>query len=295
MKIYIIDDDFSIRKMLENIIQMKNLGEIIGSTGNSNEAIEDIEILQPDIVLIDLLLPEIDGIEIIRQAKETSPNTFFIMISKVFSKDMIAKAYKTGTEYFINKPINVLEAASVIEKVKEKIEMNDIIQSFETAMDNLKLFRDTSTTSNQKVTRNYILEKLSQIGISGVGQLDIADIIYYIIENKKSKGLHLDNLSTYYHYISKKYKKEKGEEIKPQTVKQRVRRCLKEALNTIANIGLEDYYDPIFEKYSSNVFKFSEVRHQMNYIKGMVDTEGAIDIKRFISGIIIIMEQDVQE
>jgi len=58
---YIVDDDKAIQKILKNIISKNNQGELIGISGNGLDAIEDIKILNPDIVLVDLLLPGIDG------------------------------------------------------------------------------------------------------------------------------------------------------------------------------------------------------------------------------------------
>lgn len=293
MRFYIIDDDLSIQRILKNIIEMKNLGEVIGTTGNSQEAIDTIVAEEPDIVMIDLLLPEIDGIEIIKKIREKNVKTHFIMVSEVFAKDMVAKAYDVGVEYFINKPINVLEATTIINNVTEKIKMNNIIKSFESAINKLGTYQKTEDHEATPISRDLVIEKLNRLGVTGVGKIDIANIIIYIIENDKKDSFYLDNMSDYYQYISEKYKKEKDLAVKPQTIKQRIRRSLKDALNTIANIGLEDYYDPIFEKYASNLFKFYEVRRQMNYLDGKTDKEGKIDIKRFISGLIISINQEL--
>ncbi|HHY05092.1 MAG TPA: response regulator, partial [Thermoanaerobacterales bacterium] len=117
---YIVDDDESIRRVLKKIIIDHNLGDVLGDAGEGLKAISEIKKYNPDIVLVDLLLPSIDGITLVSKLKEEGFGGVFIMISQVSSKDMISKAYKMGIEFYIHKPINVVEVISVIKNVKEK-------------------------------------------------------------------------------------------------------------------------------------------------------------------------------
>jgi two-component system response regulator YcbB len=121
MDFYIVDDDPSIIRIMENIIEKNDLGVVIGSSQSSRKAIDEIINERPRIVLIDLLLPKIDGINIVKRIKTIDSSIRFIMISEVFNKDMVSKAYAADIEYYINKPINVIEATTIIKKVIEKI------------------------------------------------------------------------------------------------------------------------------------------------------------------------------
>lgn len=132
MKMYIVEDDDNIINILERIIEDKNLGQIVGKSNDGKKGLEEILLLKPDIVLVDLLMPGMDGISLTRKVKALEPNIQYIMISQVSSKDMIAKAYESGIEYYISKPINAIEVETVIKKVKEKMNMKqklDTIQS----------------------------------------------------------------------------------------------------------------------------------------------------------------------
>ena len=62
MKFYLIDDDANVCNILKIIIQQKKLGEVCGMAGNGMDALEDLKFIQPDIVIIDLLMPVMDGI-----------------------------------------------------------------------------------------------------------------------------------------------------------------------------------------------------------------------------------------
>ena len=119
MKIYIVDDNINIIKILEKIIEDTDLGQVVGVQTNSTKAVEEILVIKPDIVLVDLLMPNKDGISLVRDLKNHDQDIQYIMISQVSSKDMIAKAYKSGIEYYISKPIDAIEVQVVIKKVIE--------------------------------------------------------------------------------------------------------------------------------------------------------------------------------
>ena len=105
MKFYLIDDDRNILNVLKRIITDRGLGTICGCAQNGRDGLEDFEREKPDIVIVDVLMPEMDGISLVQKAKPLLPNTAFIMLSQVSSKDMIASAYEAGAEFFIQKPV----------------------------------------------------------------------------------------------------------------------------------------------------------------------------------------------
>ena len=117
MSFYFIDDDKNITNILKLIVNTRGLGVCCGSAENAAEALADLPVMRPDIVLVDFLMPEMDGISFIKQAKKILPDAAYIMLSQVASKDMIASAYEAGVEFFIQKPINSVEVESIIRKV----------------------------------------------------------------------------------------------------------------------------------------------------------------------------------
>ena len=109
MRYYIVDDEIGIVKALENIVESRGLGETVGYETDPEQAVKDILALNPDIVLADLLMSKMDGIELVGKVRARKPDITFIMISKVLDKDMIGQAYQAGVEFFITKPINIIE------------------------------------------------------------------------------------------------------------------------------------------------------------------------------------------
>src|SRR5699024_3618250 len=123
MKFYIVDDDQSILYVLQNIIEQNFNDEVVGMTSSSPDALQELMVKDVDIVLVDLLMPELSGVDLVRKVKEVKPNIRFVMISKVQNSEMRAEAYKAGLEFFINKPINLIEVKTVLKNVTQSQHM----------------------------------------------------------------------------------------------------------------------------------------------------------------------------
>ena len=96
MKFYLLDDDRNIRRILTQIITDRELGTVCGAGSNGHEGLEEVFDLKPDIIIADLLMPEMDGITFVEHARPGLPDTAFIMLSQVSSKEMISAAYEAG-------------------------------------------------------------------------------------------------------------------------------------------------------------------------------------------------------
>ncbi|KAB3529053.1 response regulator [Alkaliphilus serpentinus] len=297
LNIYIIDDDISIRQIIKNIIQTQKLGNVIGESDNGEEGLKNIFLFKPDIVIVDLLLPNIDGIELVEKAKSINNQMLFIMISQVSSKDMMAKAYEGGIEYFISKPVNVKEVVSVIKKVIEKYKLTETLRHIESAF---KLLKDINSKDNNcirevKGIKEPIKLILSQLGILGeAGSKDLIEIINILTSNRIENNETLTRYKTsdIYKLLCDYYNSmEEGLETNEKAIEQRVRRAIAKAIRNIASIGIEDYGDITFTTYSNTLFDFQEVRMEMDYIKGKSKYRGKINVKKFLEGIILFANQ----
>lgn len=290
---YIVDDDPSIRRILSNIIEEYCLGHIIGESETGLEAISEIIDLKPDIILVDLLIPNIDGIEIVKKVKKKEDKIQFIMISQVNSKEMVGEAYKSGIEFFINKPINVIEVVSVIEKAIENINLKNALLMIEKTLQQNKssIFqnKENDTEHSTKNIKEASLKIFSDLGILGeAGSDDLLSIIEMIIKARKELGvkIHKYKVGEIYRDLNSKYEKQGKPTVSIKTIEQRIRRIIQSALQNIASIGIEDYSNSKFEKYSTSLFEFKEVRQEMDYIREKTKYRGKINIKKFIEGIL---------
>lgn len=274
MKYYIIDDDVSIVKILTNLIEENQMGEIIGSSNDGETALSEILICNPDIVLVDLLLPKLDGNSLVREVKLLKPKIKFIMISQVSNVKLVEKSYNSGIEFFISKPINKIEVEKVTSKVAEKIEIENMLYDIK------KIFKDInpqkkSQDNNIKIIK-YILSRFGMLGEKGTN--DIIKICIYLLETKKSfDECNFNELSSILGDNSK-------------TVQQRIRRAIKIGLTNLAYIGIEDYYNESFQDYSKGMFDFASVKAEMDYIKGKNKTGGKVIINKFFEGLLLQCE-----
>ncbi len=290
---YIVDDDLSIRRILNNIIEDHDLGYIIGESSNGNEALEDILSKKPDIALIDLLLPSVDGVEIVKRVTEKGLDTQIIMLSQVTSKDMVSKAYLSGVEYYINKPINVIEVVCIINKAIEKLKLKQALFMIGKTMEkrNINFFSSLDSKNDEKEdnTKENIINIFSELGILGhSGSNDLINIIEIILNERNEKGLaiHRYRISDKYKELIDKYEKNDGNLVSIKAIEQRIRRIIQLALENIASLGIEDYTSFKFEKYSTSLFDFKEVKVEMDYIRNKSQYRGKINVKKFIEGVI---------
>lgn len=113
-RILIVDDAAFMRMMIKDILS-KNGYEVVGEAENGLVAIEKYAELSPDLVTMDITMPEMDGIEALRKIKEGDPNARVVMCSAMGQQAMVVEAIQAGAKDFIVKPFQadrVLEAVS---------------------------------------------------------------------------------------------------------------------------------------------------------------------------------------
>ncbi len=284
-----IDDDPGIGRMLRTIIDKHDLGIVLGTFVEPGSFLTAIEEKTPNVAIVDLLLPTVDGIGLTREIKLRSPDTLVVMVSEVNKDTMIARAYDAGIEFFIQKPINVVEVTSVLGRVNEKLEMQGIIRSFRSAFHSLKDFEEERQTEEKQLI-NRLDRVLFDLGLSGeTGTQEIREIILYLVgweDGERKQVIHY-KLNDLYEYLREKALREQGSHEHTRTIEQRVRRVVVKAMSNIAQLGLEDYSDDRFTRYASSLFDFLEVRRHMDYLKGQREQGGKVNIKKFIEGLVV--------
>ncbi|MDZ5473366.1 response regulator [Bacillus sp. 31A1R] len=113
-RILIVDDAKFMRLTLSNILQKTN-HEVVGEGENGKVAIELYRELNPDLVTMDITMPEMSGLEAVKEIKKEFPNAKIIMCSAMGQQKMVVEAIEAGAKDFIVKPFDegrVLEAIS---------------------------------------------------------------------------------------------------------------------------------------------------------------------------------------
>jgi two-component system chemotaxis response regulator CheY len=114
-RILVVDDAAIIRLMLTKIIVSDDY-EVVGEAGNGAEAVQKYEELKPDLVTMDITMPDMDGIQAVKEIKKMDPNAKIIMCSAMGQKMMVLEAIEAGAASFIVKPFDEQKVKEVIKR-----------------------------------------------------------------------------------------------------------------------------------------------------------------------------------
>jgi two-component system chemotaxis response regulator CheY len=112
--VLIVDDSRTSRRILKDILEKAGY-QVIGEAVNGKEGVEQYDKMQPDIVTMDITMPEMDGIEALRRIRQAHPDARVVMITAAGQKDKMMEAVKIGASEFVSKPF-------IIETVLEALE-----------------------------------------------------------------------------------------------------------------------------------------------------------------------------
>lgn len=294
MRYFIVDDDSAVRFMLAQIIEDADLGEVCGEAEDGS--LVDHEFLnwkQVDILLIDMLMPRRDGIETIRQLNRYTGK--IVMISQVEVKELIAEAYSLGVEYYVTKPVNRREIISVLQKVRERILMQQSIEGIQRSLRVLTAETPSPRPVGYGYSEQSILSSatflLTELGvISEKGSKDLLAMMELLHRWEKDNGTEakLPSLRDIFAAVAKrKLGTETAVLIQKESkaAEQRVRRVIYQALTHLASLGLTDFGHPKFESYAALFFDFAEVRKRMRELENQVAASlppTRIHMKKFI-------------
>lgn len=114
-RVLIVDTNDDLRNLLSAYVEEEGDMELVGGTGDGARAQELLESTKPDVLLTELLLPNLDGLSLIRSAKELSPGTRTLVLTGFLSERIVAECYELGVCYVIPKPC---DAASVLRNIR---------------------------------------------------------------------------------------------------------------------------------------------------------------------------------
>ncbi|HJT23277.1 MAG TPA: response regulator [bacterium] len=111
-RVMLVDDASFMRMMLKNILVGSGY-EVVGEAENGAKAIEQYKSLKPDLVIMDIIMPEMGGIDAVREIVKANPAAKILMCSSMGQQSLVVEAIQAGAKDFIVKPFqpsNVLEA-----------------------------------------------------------------------------------------------------------------------------------------------------------------------------------------
>ncbi|HZG77479.1 MAG TPA: response regulator [Paenibacillus sp.] len=116
-RILVVDDAAFMRMMIKDILS-KNGYEVVGEASDGAQAIEKFKESNPDLITMDITMPEMDGITALKEIKKLDPSAKVIMCSAMGQQAMVIDAIQAGAKDFIVKPF---QADRVIEAIKKTL------------------------------------------------------------------------------------------------------------------------------------------------------------------------------
>ena len=129
LKVFLVEDEFVIREGIKNNIDWKAHGyEFCGEAGDGELAYPMIQKLRPDIVITDIRMPFMDGLELSRLIRKELPDTEIIILSGYQEFEYAKEAMKNGVKYYLLKPCNELQIIDCIEQCKKDCYQQKIME-----------------------------------------------------------------------------------------------------------------------------------------------------------------------
>ena len=158
LSVAIADDNQRILDMLETVIGMDKELNLVGKAKNGEEMCQIIKDKQPDVVLLDLIMPKMDGLTVMEQVsqdKNVSKRPYFIVVTAVGQERITEDAFNKGANYYIMKPFNNEMLLNRIKSVRKMFRNNE------------KKSEDTKTENavRGENLENRVTNMLHEIGI----------------------------------------------------------------------------------------------------------------------------------
>lgn len=115
-KVLIVDDAAFMRMMIKDILS-KNGYEVAGEADNGLRAVEKYKELTPDLVLMDITMPEMNGIDAVKNIKAIDPSAKIVMCSAMGQQAMVIESIQAGARDFIVKPFQADRVLEAVRKV----------------------------------------------------------------------------------------------------------------------------------------------------------------------------------
>lgn len=121
-KILVVDDAIFMRKMLSDIL-VKDGHEVVGEGENAKEAIKLYKKLRPDVVTLDIIMPDVDGVNAIQAIKDIvkeDPSANILMVSAMGQQEMVVESIQAGAKDFIVKPFQASNVTGAVKRLLKK-------------------------------------------------------------------------------------------------------------------------------------------------------------------------------
>ena len=117
-RVMIIDDHEIVRRGIADIVDRTVGMEVVAEAGTVEDAVRRAELVHPDVVLVDLQMPDGTGIDVMKQLREVSPKSLAIVLTSFDDDDALAESLQAGAKAYVLKTVRGAEITDVIRAVE---------------------------------------------------------------------------------------------------------------------------------------------------------------------------------
>ena len=181
--ILIVDDEQSYRQLLSLVFEPE--GHSVLTAMNGREALEMLEVEQADLIISDVRMPDMDGISLLREARELYPDIGMVLMTAYATVDTARDAFKLGADDFIQKPFDVEELKMIVKKTLDKQELVVENRAFKRAQRERGSVKNIIGRSSKMQAVYQMIETVAEVqstilitGESGTGKELVARAIH---------------------------------------------------------------------------------------------------------------------
>lgn len=188
-KIFIVDDEESVRITLSD--DLKDMGFAVYEYENPLVALIDLPKYKPDIIFSDIRMPELNGIELLKEAKKIFPDIYVVIMTGFSSVGTAIEAVKAGAYDYVSKPLNIDNIRIIINQIKDvfilKTNFKTIIDQTSENYSINNIIGSSKETKSVQDSINMVSKSDSTVliqGETGTGKELITNVIHYLSDRR---------------------------------------------------------------------------------------------------------------
>ena len=123
LRVLVVDDDFMVARIHERFVERTDGFEVVGSVRSGREALTAVEELSPDVVLLDVHMPDIDGLEVLRSLRAGGHAVGVVMVTAERDAEVVRSALLGGAQQYLVKPFEYPDLAARLDAVRRSLEV----------------------------------------------------------------------------------------------------------------------------------------------------------------------------
>lgn len=196
IRVFIADDHPIVRRGIRDLLNTEPDIEVVGEAENGRQVIEQVGVLKPDIILMDLIMPEMDGIEATRQIREVHPQVRILVLTSFATDDKVFPAIKAGAIGYLIKDTGPDDLLRAIRQVyRGQVTLHPTIAQ--------KLLREIASPGELPASPDHLTEREVEVLNLVARGLSNQEIAVTLVVSVATVYTHVSNILTKLHLASR--------------------------------------------------------------------------------------------